>query len=57
MNALAGDIHLRPLWKAVHDRLSRGDATERSKITVPDASPEVRVAVDRLIGRVSSLAK
>lgn len=54
MNQLADDPHLRPLWKAVHDRLCRGDATPSSKITVRDASPEVRTAVDRLVGRVSS---
>lgn len=54
MTALADDTHLRPLWKAVHDRLCRGDTTDRTRITIPDAAPEVRHAVDRLMGRVSS---
>ena len=54
MNTLADDTELRPLWKAVHDRLCRGDATERTKITIPEATPEVRHAVDRLLGRVSA---
>jgi uncharacterized protein (TIGR02679 family) len=54
MTALTDFVDLQPLWKAVHDRLCRGDATARSKITIPDASPEVRRAVDRLLGRVSS---
>ena len=54
MNTLATDAELLPLWKAVHERLCRGDATERSRIVVQDARPEVRLAVDRLLGRVSS---
>jgi len=54
MNTLADDIHLLPLWRAIHNRLCKGDITDGTKITVPDASPEARRAVDRLLGRVSS---
>lgn len=54
VNALAEDPHLGPLWKAVHDRLCRGGAGDRSVITVRGADPDTRLAVDRLLGRVSS---
>jgi uncharacterized protein (TIGR02679 family) len=51
---LAEDPQLRPVWAAVHERLCRGEATARSVITIRDASPEVRRALDRLLGRVST---
>ena len=54
MNALADDVHLLPLWRAVHSRLCKGGVTDGTKITIPDASPDARRAVDRLLGRVSS---
>jgi len=54
LNVLAEDPLLRPLWAAVHERLSRGGATERSTVAVRGASPDTRRAVDRLLGRVSS---
>jgi len=54
LTALVVDPLLAPLWRAVHDRLCRGGATERSVVTVHGASADTRRAVDRLLGRVSS---
>lgn len=51
---LAADPQLRPLWRAVHDRLSKGPVAGSSIITVRDATPETRRAVDRLIGHLST---
>lgn len=51
------DPLLRPLWEAVHARLCRGDLAERSVVTVPGADPNVRRAVDRLVGRVSTAGR
>lgn len=51
---LTDDPLLEPLWQAVHARLCRGDATERSVVKLPGAAPETRRAVDRLLGRVST---
>jgi uncharacterized protein (TIGR02679 family) len=54
VSSLASDPQLAPLWAAVHERLCRGAVTGTSIITVRDAPPETRRAVDRLLGRVSS---
>jgi uncharacterized protein (TIGR02679 family) len=54
---LAADPQLRPLWQAVHDRLSKGGVAASSIITVRDATPETRRAVDRLIGHHTSGAQ
>jgi uncharacterized protein (TIGR02679 family) len=55
--ALEDDPQLRPLWVAVHDRLCRGDLTDRSVVTVRSDDPDVRRAVDRLLGRVSTAGR
>lgn len=52
--SLVDDPQLRPLWEAVHARLCRGDLTERSTVTITDTDSDVRRAVDRLLGRVST---
>lgn len=57
LTELAAQEQLAPLWKAVHERLCRGGATDRSLITVPGASPDTRRAVDRLLGRVSAAGR
>lgn len=53
LTSLTTDDDLRPLWKAVHKRLCRGGVSDTSVIAIPDATSEVRRAVDRLLGRVS----
>lgn len=57
MKELADDPQLAPLWKALHDRLSKGGIAGSSIITVRDATPETRRAVDRLLGHVSTGAQ
>jgi uncharacterized protein (TIGR02679 family) len=57
VTGLATDPQLAPLWKAVHDRLSKGGVAESSIITVRDTAPETRRAVDRLLGHVSTGAQ
>lgn len=53
LSSFSEDRELRPLWKAIHDRMGRGDLTDTSVVTVTDATAETRLAVDRLLGRVS----
>ena len=50
---MADDHDLRPLWEAVHARLCRGGVKPGTTITLRAVDPEVRRAVDRLMGRVS----